>query len=141
MYNRTPGSANTVARPQDTMDDLFRTVRSLQTNFVVAHRNDDEIVLAVDTAEVAGAIGPASLQFIRPRRAWASRWDSVHGEWQDAPECSAPMHGSIREAHVKPVPGGVSVTFSDKQEPLVRWGFVADGLTVEPGSQHSPAGA
>jgi hypothetical protein len=123
------------------MDDLLRTISSLQTDFVVAHRNDDEIVLAVDSAEVAGVIGPANLRFIRPRRAWASRWDSVHGEWLDAPECSAPLHGSIREAHVKSVPVGVSVSFSDKQEPLVRWGFVADGLTVEPGSHPSPAGA
>jgi hypothetical protein len=123
------------------MDDLLRTVRSLQTNFVVAHRTDDEIVLAVDSAEFAGVIGPASLRFTRPRRVWASRWDSAHGEWQDAPELSTPRHGLIREAHIKPVAVGFSVSFSDKQEPLVRWGFFAAGLTVEPGIHQSRAGA
>ena len=123
------------------MEDSLQTIRSLCTEFVVTHRTDDEIVLAVDNFEVAGVIGPASLRFIRPRRGWASRWDAADGEWQDAPELSTPMRGAIREVHIKPVPVGVSVSFSDKQEPLVRWGFVADGLTVEPGTNQSRAGA
>ncbi|MFC5571605.1 hypothetical protein ACFPN1_16240 [Lysobacter yangpyeongensis] len=123
------------------MDDLFHTVRSLQTQFVVAHRTEEEIVLAVDAAEVAGVLGPANLRFSRPRDAWASRWDSVLREWQDVPELSTPMHGLICEAHIKPIPVGITVSFSDKQEPLIRWGFVADGLTVESGSGLSRAGA
>jgi hypothetical protein len=125
------------------MNDSFHTVRSLRTEFVVTRRADDEIVLAVDAAEIAGAIAPASLIFNRPRRAWASRWDSSRSEWQDAPELSAPTQGSIREAFIKPIPAGISLSFSDGQEPLVRWGFIADGLTVErlSGAHTSRAGA
>ena len=123
------------------MDNLFETIRSLQTDFVVAHCADEEIVLAVRAVEITGVIGPANLRFSRPRGAWAARWDSVRCEWRDAPELSMPSHGWIREAHIKPIPVGISVSFSDKQDPLTRWGFTANGLTVESGTGLSRAGA
>ncbi len=119
------------------MDDLLNTVRSLQCNFVVTRRTDEEFVFVVDSAELAGFNGPATFRFMRPRRAWASRWDSVRGEWQDALELSAPMRGSIREARIKEVPAGITVSFSDKEDPLVRWGFIADGLSVAQGAKQS----
>ena len=123
------------------MDDLFHVIRSLQTDFVVVHCTGEELVLAVQAAEIDGVIGPANLRFSRPWGGWACRWDSVKSEWQDTPELSMPSQGLIREAHIKPVPVGISLSFSDKQDPLIRWGFVADGLVVEPGTGQSRAGA
>jgi hypothetical protein len=113
------------------MDESFNTIRSLNTEFAVKHRGDDEIVLSVDVAEVAGVKGPANLKFTHPRRPWASRWDSAKGTWQDAPELSTPENGFIREAFIKPVPSGLSLSFSDGQAPVVRWGFIADDLSIE----------
>ena len=123
------------------MDDSFRTIRSLQTDFVVVRRTDMEIVLAVDTAEFAGIVGPAKLRFSRPRGARASRWNPDRCEWVDARELCMPASGSILEAHVKPVPGGISLSFSDKKLPLVRWGFTADAVAVEPDLRQPQLGA
>lgn len=111
--------------------DSFHTIRSLNTDFIVTQRTDDEVVLTVDAANVEGAIVSAHLKFHKPRRAWACRWNSSRNEWEDKEELSSPTHGSIREAFIKPVRAGVSLSFSDGSEPIIRWGFIADRLTIE----------
>lgn len=120
------------------MDESFQTIRSLNTDFVITQRTDDAVVLAVAAANFEGATAPAHLKFQKPRRAWACRWNSNRNEWEDAKELSTPKQGAIREAFIKPVRGGVSLSFSDGREPLVRWGFVADGLTIEHASNTNP---
>ena len=123
------------------MEDQLRAVRSLQTNFVMLENTENDIVLAVDSVEMAGTTAPGILRFSRPRQVWASRWDSSARNWQDAPEFCLPTQGQIREAHIKLIPVGISASFTDRGEPLVRWGLIADSFSVEPSTDSSPSGA
>lgn len=108
------------------MDDLFRIVQSLQTDFFVTHFSKEELVLKVQIA-----MQPANLRFSRPRQAWAYHWDTKKSEWQAIPEFSIPHQGFMQELHIKRLSHGINMSFSNGQESLIRWGFTADALTIE----------
>ena len=64
-------------------------------------------------------------------------WDSAHSKWIELPELSSPASGFIAETFVKKVSSGYSVSFSDRSNPLVRWGFTADAISIGPEVQDS----
>lgn len=116
------------------MEESFSVIRKLKSEFVVSHRAETDIIMSVENLDVAGVVVPAILMFENYHSLWASRWDSVQYDWQDIPEFSIPGSGYIREAFVKRIASGVKFSFSDGCEPVVRWGFAADSVSIEPGT-------
>jgi hypothetical protein len=113
------------------MQNLFETIRSLSTVFTVLHKNDEELVLALERAAVAGTVRQANLRFQELYDVWACCWDENHQEWKDISGFVIPEHGKIVEAFVKPIGDSVKLSFSDQDSPLVRWGFTAKKCILE----------
>jgi len=119
----------------DESNDLLEAIRSLNSRFQVVQRDPQGLELALTRVVLAGAEGPYVIRFTSPRGAWAMEWDSAHSKWIERPEFSSPEFGLIAEAFVKPVPSGYTVSFSDRSEPLVRWGLTADAISIRPATQ------
>jgi hypothetical protein len=116
----------------DEINDLLEAIRSLNSRFQVVLRDPQRLELALTHVAIAGAEGSCVITFTSPRGDWAMEWDSAHSKWVERPDLSCPAYGLIAEAFVKRVPSGYTVSFSDRSDPLVRWGFTADGASIRP---------
>lgn len=117
------------------VDDLLEAIRSLNSEFHVVLRDPQRLELVLTRVVLAGVEGSYVISFAAPRGARAAEWDSSCSRWNDRPELASPVAGLIAEALVKPVPGGYAVSFSDRSDPLVRWGFTADAISIRPWTQ------
>lgn len=113
------------------MNESLNAIKNLNTEFLVIRRIDGELVLSVSVVDAGDVISPAKLKFSGYRSWWGSRWDSVEGCWQNVPELATPDSGFIGEVFIKRIASGIKFSFSDGREPVVRWGFMADGVSVE----------
>jgi hypothetical protein len=113
-------------------DGLLEAIRSLNSSFQVVLSDAQRLELALTRVVFAGAEGSYVVSFTRPRSAWAMEWDAARSEWIERPELSSPASGLIVEAFAKQGPGGYRLSFSDRSEPLVRWGFTADAMSIRP---------
>ncbi|WP_266180362.1 hypothetical protein [Dyella humicola] len=116
-------------------NDLLEAIRSLNSRFRVVQSDSQRFELALTRVVLAGTEGSYVIGFTSPRGGWAMEWDSAHSKWIDRPELSSPTSGLIAEAFVKQVSSGYSVSFSDRRNPLVRWGFTADAISIRPAVQ------
>jgi hypothetical protein len=113
------------------MENLLETVRSLNTAFTVVHKSDEELVLALEHADVAGTVRPTNLRFQEPHDVWASCWNETHREWKEISGFVIPDQGKIVDAFIKPIGNSVKISLSDKCIPLIRWGFTAKWCILE----------
>lgn len=116
---------------------LLEAIRSLRSTFHVVLSSPQLLELALSRVALAGSEGAYILSFTSPRARWAMEWDSASSKWIERPELSNSTTGTIAEAFVKPVPGGYAVSFSDHSDPLIRWGFTADAISIRATDQGS----
>lgn len=118
-------------------NDLLEAIRSLNSTFRVIQSDSQRFELALTRVVFAGTEGSYVIGFTSPRGGWATQWDSAHSKWIELPELSSPASGFLAEAFVMQVSSGYSVSFSDRSNPFVRWGFTADAISIRPQVQDS----
>jgi hypothetical protein len=112
------------------MQTAFETIRALRTHFAVVKNSSEEFAIRVDDAGLRDVRGPAILKFLSPTHAWAATWDDSTKEWKDVLGFIFPEQGEINEAFVKAVGSRLKVSFTDRKNPLLRWGFTAKNVEL-----------
>ena len=85
----------------------------------------------IDSVEIGGHDVSCVIEFHGLSGHWASQWDSAENLWKTRPDLAAPIEGQIDESFIKPAGDGYSLSFSERRDPLVRWGFFAESASVQ----------
>lgn len=112
------------------MEDVLQVIRSLHSEFRVLARDSNSLKIRVASVQTGDFTGPCLLEFHDPTHPWACEWDAAASEWRDRPELAEPGEGRIDEAFIKHGGRGYLLSFAERVDPLVRWGFTASSVSV-----------
>jgi len=112
------------------MEGVLQLIRSLHSEFRVLGRDNNSLKIRVASVQASDFTGPCLLEFHHPTHPWACEWNAVANEWRDRPELAEPSGGRIHEAFIKHGARGYLLSFAERIDPLVRWGFTASSVSV-----------
>jgi len=114
------------------VEQAFELIRSLNSQFRILSHDDALLSMHVDSGRLEGREVACVIDFQMPSGRWASEWDASQKQWRSRPDLATPSEGRIDEAFIKPAGDGYSLSFAERSEPLVRWGFFAEALLIRP---------
>jgi len=112
------------------MESVIQVIRSLHSEFRVLARDSISLKIRVTSVHSADFTGPCLLEFHNPTHPWACEWDVAAKGWRDRFDLAEPGEGRIDEAFIKHGGQGYILSFAERIDPLVRWGFTASSVSV-----------
>jgi hypothetical protein len=112
--------------------EAFRAIEWQGNSFEIVERDAACISFLVNQLAIDGK-PPHAVRFAfpRPGSERAGLWDASAKSWAKHPDPHAPIGPVIVEAHAKPVPAGVMVSFAGHHAlGWSRWGFTAERILV-----------
>jgi hypothetical protein len=116
------------------VEQAVELIRSLNSRVRILSRNDASLTMHVDSVRIDGRDAAGVIEFLVPSGSWAGEWDAAEKQWRSRPDLATPNEGRIDEAFIKPAGDGFALSFAERCEPLVRWGFFTEAVRLRSGA-------